>query len=199
MTAQLEVGAGNMGGFTTNYLAENGRRIPIIGKLYINGSIQFLGIPDFFGGNGLSFIKNLKSPTDSTGWGHGDTSNKNWGVMPGGAYINATVSWGTNILAHPAYIYRILVDPCTAACRVHDDLLCHRRCDRMRSPTTSLNPGVNLSIHRCDDNQESPVTQYIYFQNSVATFCNLHFLPITIVSNCLQITCSITFCVIRVR
>ena len=49
MTAQLEVGDGTMGGFTTNYLAENGRRIPIIEKLYINGSIQFLGTPDFSG------------------------------------------------------------------------------------------------------------------------------------------------------
>ena len=163
MIAQVEVGAGTVGEFTTNYLAENGRRIPIIGQLCINGSIQFLGIPDFFRGSGLSFIEKLKSPTDSTGWGHGDTSNKNWGVMPGGAYINDTVSWGTNILAHPSYIYRSLVNPRNDVHRVRDDLLCHRRCERMRSPTTSRNPIANLSIHHCGDDREGPVTQYIFF------------------------------------
>ena len=57
-----------MGEFTINYLYENGRIVTIIGKLSINGSVQFLGIPDFVRGSGLSFIKNLQSPTDPTGW-----------------------------------------------------------------------------------------------------------------------------------
>ena len=70
-TARVEVVAGTVGEFTTNYLAENRRRIPIIGKLSINGSVQFLGIPDFVWGFGLSFLTNLQAPTDPTGWGNG--------------------------------------------------------------------------------------------------------------------------------
>ena len=54
-----------MGEFTTNYLAESGHRIPIIGKISINGSVQFLGIPDFVRDSGFSFIENLLSLTKS--------------------------------------------------------------------------------------------------------------------------------------
>ena len=54
--AQVEVGAGTVGEFTKNYLAKNGRRILIIGQLSINGSVLFLGIPDFVINIGLSCI-----------------------------------------------------------------------------------------------------------------------------------------------
>ena len=83
--AQIEVGAGTVGDFTTNYLAENRRRIPIIGKISINGNVQFLGIPDFVRGSGLPFIDKIQAPTVTTGWGHSDNYNKNWGVTPGGS------------------------------------------------------------------------------------------------------------------
>ena len=46
-TAQVEVGAGTVGRFTTNYLAKNGRIIPIIRKLSINGCVQILVISNF--------------------------------------------------------------------------------------------------------------------------------------------------------
>ena len=67
--AQVEVGAGPVREFTTNYPAENRRRIPTIGQLSINGSVQFWGIPDFVRGIGLSFIPNMQVPTDLTVWG----------------------------------------------------------------------------------------------------------------------------------
>ena len=51
----------------TNYLAENGLRILIIGKLSINDSVQFLGIPDYGGGSELSFLRNLQDPSKVTG------------------------------------------------------------------------------------------------------------------------------------
>ena len=41
-TACGEVPAGTVGDFFTDYLAENGRQIPIIGQLSINNSVQFL-------------------------------------------------------------------------------------------------------------------------------------------------------------
>ena len=78
-----------MGQLTTNYLAGNGRRIPIIGQLYINRSVQFWGIPDFVRIGVLSFIENLQAPTVVTGWVHANISNQNWLVIPGDltAYI----------------------------------------------------------------------------------------------------------------
>ena len=61
-TERVEVDNGTVGDITTNYLAENGHRIPIIGRLYINGSVQFLSIPDFIRNSGLLFIENFKLP-----------------------------------------------------------------------------------------------------------------------------------------
>ena len=40
-TTQVEVGAGTVGEFTTNYLSENGHIIPIIRKLSINRNVHF--------------------------------------------------------------------------------------------------------------------------------------------------------------
>ena len=45
--AQVEVAAGTVGQFTTNYLSGNGRILPIVGQLSINGSFQLLDIPNF--------------------------------------------------------------------------------------------------------------------------------------------------------
>ena len=78
-TAQVEVVSGTMGKFTIDYLSENGRSIQIIRQLSINDSVQFLRIPDFVGGIGLSFLPNLKYPVESIVWGNGGTSNHNWG------------------------------------------------------------------------------------------------------------------------
>ena len=83
-TAQIEVGAGTVGELTTNYLAENGRRILIIGQISINISVQFLGIPNFFSNSRLLFCENLQDPTVLIGWGHIDTTNHNCRVMSGG-------------------------------------------------------------------------------------------------------------------
>ena len=46
-TEQVDVSTGTVGEFTNNYLAENGHRIPIARQIYINVSVQFLGIPNF--------------------------------------------------------------------------------------------------------------------------------------------------------
>ena len=67
----------------TNYLAENGCRIPFIGELFINGSIKILGIPAEAWGRGFPFIESLQAPTVTSGWGDANTCNQNWGVSPG--------------------------------------------------------------------------------------------------------------------
>ena len=83
-TARVEVAAGTVLQFTTNYLSENWRRIPIVVQLYINRSVQLLGIPNFVRNSVLSFIENLQDPTIPSGCGGANTSNHNWGVRTGG-------------------------------------------------------------------------------------------------------------------
>ena len=57
-TAQIEVIAGTIREFVTNYLAENGRRIQIIGGKSINNSVQFFGVTNHNEGSGLHlFLK----------------------------------------------------------------------------------------------------------------------------------------------
>ena len=51
--AQVEVDAGTVVQFKTNYLYGNGRIIPMVGQLSINGSVQLLDIPDFVRKSGL--------------------------------------------------------------------------------------------------------------------------------------------------
>ena len=45
--AQVEVAAGTVGQFTTNYISGNGRIIPIVGQLSINESVELLDIHCF--------------------------------------------------------------------------------------------------------------------------------------------------------
>ena len=124
---QVEVSPGTVGEFTTNHLAENGRRILIIRQLSINGSVKFLGIPDFVRNSGLWFIENLQDPTVPTGWGHANTSNQNWGVIPGRPYSLWSVPWGVTVPVCPAYMPRSLENLRADAHHVRDDFL-HRRC-----------------------------------------------------------------------
>ena len=71
LTVWLDVGDGTVGQFLKNYLAENSRRIDILSQISINGSVKFLGIPDFHRTSGPMFIENLQAPHDTTGWGDG--------------------------------------------------------------------------------------------------------------------------------
>ena len=66
-TAHVDIPAGTVGDFVTHYLAENGRRIEIIGKISVNGSITFLGLFDQARGTRISFIFNLQARVEATG------------------------------------------------------------------------------------------------------------------------------------
>ena len=77
-TSQVYVGTGIVGHFLLDYLDVNGRRIPILGKISINGSVELLGILNFHRTSGPMFTENLLAPHDTTCWGDGVTSNKNW-------------------------------------------------------------------------------------------------------------------------
>ena len=151
--SQLEVGDVTMGKFIKNFIYENRRRISIIVQLYINGSVQLLGIPTFVINSGLSFIKNLQAPTVISGWGGTNTPNQNWGVIPGRYYSNVAFTWGSNTSYRLYCMPRSLENPRAAARRVRDELCCQGRRDFMQRHSTSCNPIVNTRIHRCGDDQ----------------------------------------------
>ena len=88
LTAQIDVSADTVGHFLTQYLYENGRRIPVIIQIFINGSVKILGITADAWGCGLPFIENVQGPTVTSGWVEENISNQNWGVTPGGPYSN---------------------------------------------------------------------------------------------------------------
>ena len=91
-TAQVQVITGTVGNFVTDYLAENGRIIQIIGKLSANNSVQYLGVPDQCGGIGLPFISNLQAHIEATGWGSANNPNQDWGGSILDAYSMTNVT-----------------------------------------------------------------------------------------------------------
>ena len=107
-TAQVDIGAGTVGQFSSHYLAENGRIIPILGQISINGSVIFLGIPNLHRTSEPMFTENLLASHDTTGWGDGGTSIQNWPVLPGGTYSNVSVPWCGAVPACPACMPRSL-------------------------------------------------------------------------------------------
>ena len=78
-TEQLEVTTGTVGESVTNYLAENGCRIQIIGQLSVNDSVQFFGVPDQGGGSRFLFICIFLDSVEAKGWGSGNYYNQEWG------------------------------------------------------------------------------------------------------------------------
>ena len=156
-TLQREyVGAGVLGKFQSNNLAENGCKILIIGQISINGSVKVLDIPDLHKTSGPIFTENILSPHDTTGWGDGGIPNQN---CPVSQTRNVSVLWHGDVPACPANMTRSPENARAAAQHVHDNWLCGRRCVHMRSPSTCHNPAWNPRINCCGDYREDPVDQ----------------------------------------
>ena len=78
-TAWVDIWTGIFGEFSTHYLTENRCRTPIFCKKSINGSFEFLGVPDPLRTNCPPWIDNFLVP--SSAWGVGVTvTNLNWEV-----------------------------------------------------------------------------------------------------------------------
>ena len=149
-TAQVDVGAGVVGHFLSHYLAENGRRIPIIGQISINGSVKLLGIPSFYRTSGLMFTENLLVPHFTKCWGDGGTPNQE---CPLYRPRKVSAPWCGSISACTAYMPMWSPENARDAVRcIRDDWICGWPCERMRSPSTSRNPVRNTRINwRGDD------------------------------------------------
>ena len=128
----------------------------------INGSVQWLGVPQFLRTNGPPWTDNILVPSPS--WGNGGTStNLNWGSQPGGHYIIVSVLSGVLVLAMLAYFLRSPEKTRSAARRVRDDLLQDNRTACMQSLSTSrrilCNCLVNWRYYNWDDLWDDPVDQ----------------------------------------
>ena len=120
-TAQVDFGAGIVRDFTTNYLTGIWRRFPMFVKIYINGSVEWLGIPDFHRTDGLAWTAIILDPRPSLGDG-GYTTNTNWGSQYGGVSGSVAVPWNFPVRVLPVYRHRILQNTRAAARRVREDL-----------------------------------------------------------------------------
>ena len=111
--ARVDILAGTIGEFFTNYLDLNGRRIAIIGKFSVNGSVQFLGFSDQTLGSGLPYIVNLLDKFDTTGCVISNNSNHIWRgcFKNSNNIINAT--WYVAIDASPTKLSPSPGRPCS--------------------------------------------------------------------------------------
>ena len=64
-TAQVEVGTVFINEFATGYLTPSWRKIPMFGVNIINGSVQWLGIPDLLRTDGPPWTSNILAPHPS--------------------------------------------------------------------------------------------------------------------------------------
>ena len=131
-TVQVEVNSRTVGDFVTNYLAENGRRIKIIGQLYTNDSVQFLGFPVQSCGTVMPFIYTLQAPCELIGWGIANNYNQKWGGNIFDSNSIRNVACGASIHSRSDYFSRSPVNPRSARRRVHNNFLCRRHQYRLR-------------------------------------------------------------------
>ena len=107
-------GAGVMRKFSSNYLSESGRRVTILDQIYINGSVEYLSIPDFHRTGGPFQYDNLLDTLSSWGDG-GTTTNKKLLIQLGGPYVSVSIPWCGAIAAHSDYVSRSLENARAAA------------------------------------------------------------------------------------
>ena len=121
-TSRIDVGAGFVGEFATDYLTPSWRRVPIFGVNSINGSVQWLGVPHFVRTDGTAWTDNILDP--STSWGNcGTNTNPNLGSQSGVTYGSVSVPCSGHICAMPAFVRRSPENTRSAVRRVRDNIL----------------------------------------------------------------------------
>ena len=155
----VEVPAVTVGDFVTEYLAENGRIIHIIGQISINDSVQFLGVSDQAWGLEFPFLCNLQAPVEATVRRSENYFNQYWGGSMFDTNIIINVAWGGSTYASPANSPWSLVNPRASARRIRDDFLCLRCQERLKHYYNWHNNRINIRVHCQDDDREGLVTQ----------------------------------------
>ena len=143
MTAHIDGRTGFIGGFETKYLTPSWHRIPKFGVNSINGSVEWLGFPNFLSTNGPPWTDNIFGP-GPIWWYGGTTTNHNRGSQPGGPNGIVSVLWNFSACVCPYYVRKSPENMRTASRRLRDNHLWSRSLARMHSPSTSRNPICNL-------------------------------------------------------
>ena len=77
-TARIEIGAFVGECVAANYLTKTWNRIPMFGSNYINGSVEWIGVPNFLSNYGPPWTLNILDPYDNCG-GRGSSTSPNLG------------------------------------------------------------------------------------------------------------------------
>ena len=92
--------------FVTNYLTENGRRVPMFGRKLINGSFERMGVPDFLRADGPPWTVNLLLPYAD--WGRrGPSTNQKFSSGSGGFSDSVHINWNRPDCDLPIYHQRV--------------------------------------------------------------------------------------------
>ena len=86
-TAIFDVGAFVGNCFATEYLTENGCRVPMFGRKWINGSFEWMGVSAFVRTNGTPWTANILAPYAD--WGRGVTSTSQNLISGSGGYSDS--------------------------------------------------------------------------------------------------------------
>ena len=122
----------------------------MFGRISINGSIEWLGVPNFLRNDGPPRKLNILAPYAN--WGDkGYNTSPN--LVSGSRENSDGVSINWNCPAHilPVYHRRIFENTRSAARRTHEDLLMDKHTYRMQSPYTCRNPARGRLVNRQDD------------------------------------------------
>ena len=113
----------------------------------INGSVQWLGVPDPLINDRPPWTDNILAPGPDWGTGGTDT-NPNWGSQPVGPYVSVSVPCIGPIFSMPAYVVRIPENMRSAVRRICDDLLQENHMARMQSISTFRSILRNRLVNR---------------------------------------------------
>ena len=91
-TARVDFSARFVGKFAMDYLTSTWRRVPMFGRNYITGSVEWIGITNFLKYDGPPWNLNLLSPYYI--WGYrGSSTSPNWGSGSGGNSGSTSIPW----------------------------------------------------------------------------------------------------------
>ena len=92
MIVWVYFGAGFVREIATDYLTGIWRIVPMFSSKSINGSVEWMGVPEFLRTNGPAGTANILSPCPS--WvDRGSVTNLNWGSQYRGCSYNVSVPW----------------------------------------------------------------------------------------------------------
>ena len=107
--------------FATNYLTQNWRRIPMFRRIYINGSVEWLRVPDFLSNDGPPWTLNILDL--NANWGdRWSSTSPNLGSGSEGNSDSVSINWNCSARVLPVNC-RIIFDKSRSdSCRAHDNL-----------------------------------------------------------------------------